>query len=97
MGIDELYASISRALEIDHLYVTHLQPEQTEQIALVRSLGRKAGRELGWRVRTVESEPAARSDGKVVVVVAVVVGAPEDEERIRERDDLLLRNIKWPG
>lgn len=92
---EELYGEILRALEIDHQYVTHLEPAEIERIALVRSLGRKAGRQLGWRVRTFQSDPGRREDRKVVVVVAVVESSPEERARIHERSELLIRSMKW--
>lgn len=92
---EELYGDILRALEIDHQYVTHVEPGESERIALLRSLGRKAGRHLGWKVRTVQSDPRRREDRKVVVIVAVVESSPEERARIHERGDLLLRNMNW--
>lgn len=94
MSDEESYNEVLRALEIDHQYVAHLGHDQTEQIALVRSLGRKAGRYLGWKVRTFQTDPEKRDDRKVVVIVAVVESTPEEHKRIKERGELLIRNMK---
>lgn len=91
---EELIESIMRVLEIDFQATDVFYPDQTEQIARFRSCGRKAGRRLGWKVRTFQSNPAARSDDRVVVmVVPVAEELPADEqERLRERGDLLIRH-----
>lgn len=95
MSAEQLYGEILRALEIDHQYVAHLESVQTEQIALIRSIGRKAGRHLGWRVRTFQNDPSVRADGLVVVAVVVVESTPAEQARIRERSEFLIRNMKW--
>lgn len=92
---DELYDEILHALEIDHQYVTQLELDETERIALVRSLGRRAGRHLGWKVRTFQTDPRRREGRKVVVIVAVVESTPEERSRLDERSELLIRNMKW--
>jgi len=46
---------------------------------------------LGYDVRTFQSDPDKREDGRVVVTVAVTRSTPDEEERIRARSDLLMR------
>lgn len=47
MNDEQLMAEMLRALEIDHQYIRHFRADQAAEIALVRSLGRKAARTLG--------------------------------------------------
>jgi hypothetical protein len=84
---DELAAHVAQVLEIDHQYAIRTQADATEQIARIRRAGRRAGRVLGWKVRTFVRD---REDGGSVVGVVVVESTPEDEARLRERGDLLL-------
>ena len=89
----ELYIQILTALEIDHQFVAHFDPSQVEEIKLTRTLSRRAGRELGWKVRTIETDAQRRADGKVVVVVVVVESTPEEEARMEERGNFIIRNM----
>ena len=50
-----------------------------------QALGRRAGQSLGWKVRTVVSDPARRADRSVWVVVAVIESSPLHEELMRVR------------
>ncbi len=93
---EDLYNSILLCLEIDHQFFTHFYPEQVEEIERTRVLARRAGRQLGWKVRTIQTSPERRADGKVVVGVVAIESEPEEEQRIRERSDLLIRNMKPP-
>lgn len=93
MRDEQLQDEILRALEIDHQYVAYFEAAQTEQIALVRSLGRKAGRHLGWKIRTSQSTHSTRAGQMVSVVVIVISSTPDEEERLRERGELLIRNM----
>lgn len=88
---EELAHRIATILEIDGQYVTHADPDDSARIALIRSAGRAAGRILGWKVRTFQTDPEMRDDGKVVVLVAVVEASPEDTTRFEDRADLLIR------
>jgi len=61
------------------------------RIAGMRAAGRKAGRLIGYKIATTQSDPHAREDGRVVVVVAVREAPNEEEnQRMRDRADLLL-------
>lgn len=90
---DEIYERILLRLELDHQYSAHVNPGNVERIKQIRALGRRAGRELGWKVRTFQTNPERRPDGKVVVGVVVVDSTLEDEERLRERAELIIRNM----
>jgi hypothetical protein len=61
---DELTLTIARQLEIDTQYVEHVEAWDNERIAQIRSAGRKAGRLLGWKIRTVQTQPT--DDGRLV-------------------------------
>lgn len=88
---DELTLKTARTLEVDWQYYEHLPPEATERIAAIRSAGRKAGRLLGWKVVTHQTDPSEREDGLVVVIVVVREGpCDEDQARMEDRTRLLL-------
>jgi hypothetical protein len=86
---DELTLTIARQLEIDSQYVVHIEAWDTERVAEVRSAGRRAGRLLGWKIRTFQSEP--NDDGRLVVVV-MIHEWPDKQMRARleERARLLM-------
>ena len=56
-------------LEYRGLWVRHFYPSDAEGIAAARSAGRRAGRALGVKIVTRQSDPALRADGQVVVIV----------------------------
>lgn len=88
---EELIQRILPVLEIDHQYVHHVEAWNQDLIAQIRRCGRAAARRLGYSVRTFQSDPDKRDDGRVVVIVVVTRSTPDEEERIRERGDLLMR------
>lgn len=88
----ELIQRILPVLEIDHQYVRHVEPWNQDLIAQIHRCGRAAARRLGYGVRTFQSDPDKREDGRVVVIVAVTHSTPDEEDRIRERSDLLMRD-----
>ncbi len=93
-GEDELLTeAISTQLEIDHQYVRHCHEWDEATITRVRRCGRAAGRRLGWKVRTFQSDPDRRADRKIVVIVLVVESTDEDAKRVTERGDLLLAEM----
>lgn len=96
---DVLASQIATRLEIGEQYVEHVSASDHDHIALIRSAGRKAGRLLNWKVRTFQTDPAKREDGKVVVFVVVEESTPEDERRFRANGDLLIRDAmgSWPS
>jgi hypothetical protein len=86
---DELTRIIAQHLEVDHQYIMRVEAWDTEQIAAVRSAGRKAGRLLGWKIFTYQSEPD--DENRVVVIVCVrEYPSQEERERLRERGPLLM-------
>lgn len=88
---DELTQTIMRYLEIDRQYITDCLPSEAERIAAIRSAGRKAGRQLGLKIVTHQTDPAQRNDGRVVVLVIANEGSDsEDSQRLAERSQLLL-------
>jgi len=89
---EELIQRILPVLEIDHQYVRHVEAWNQDLIAQIRRCGRAAARHLGYGVRTFQSDPSKRKDGRVVVIIAVTRSTPGEEERIRERSDLLMRD-----
>ena len=50
----------------------------------------QAGKRLGYKIRTVASDPEQRANAHVVVWVVVIDSTPNDENRIRERGELLI-------
>jgi uncharacterized NAD(P)/FAD-binding protein YdhS len=86
---DELTLTIARHLEVDWQYVRRIEAWDTEQIATVRAAGRRAGRLLGYKIATRQSEPS--EENRVVVIVAVrEPPSKEDHERMEERSRLLM-------
>ena len=64
--------------------------ESHDVIARVRGCGRKAGRTLGYKVRTFATDPAQREDGRVAVFVVAIETTEDDQARIAERSQLLI-------
>lgn len=88
---DELLLTIARHLELDWQYVEYVEAWDTDRIAEVRATGRKAGRMLGYKIMTRQSDPARRRDGRVVVSVAVREPPnAEEARRMAERAELLM-------
>jgi hypothetical protein len=86
---DELTLTIARHLEVDWQYVRRITASDAAQIAAVRSAGRRAGRLLGYKIVTRQSEP--NEQNRVLVVVAVrEPPSEEDRERMQERSRLLM-------
>ena len=79
-GDELLTGAIAMQLEVDHQYVRHCDEWDAATITQVRRCERTAGRRLGWKVRTFQSDPDLREDRKVVVVVLVVESTDEDNE-----------------
>jgi hypothetical protein len=86
-------------LEISGQFVRHVDPADADYIALIRSAGRHAGRLLGWKVRTFQTGPERRADGKVVVIVAAVETTVEDDARFRAQGEALIEDVMkhWPS
>jgi hypothetical protein len=86
---DELTLTIAQRLEIDAQYIESVEAWDAERIAQVRSAGRKAGRMLGWKIATQQTEPS--DEGRVTVIV-VVREWPDEEmrKRLMDRGRLLM-------
>lgn len=93
-----LASQIATELEIGGQFVRHVDPEDVDHIALIRSAGRQAGRILGWKVRTFQSDPSARADGKVVVIVAAIETPAQDDARFQAQGNAILMDFmkRWP-
>jgi hypothetical protein len=91
---EDLVSEVARRLELDWQYVAHVPAWDVERVAKIRSAGRQAGRTLGYRVMTMQTDPEDRDHGLVVVVVAVKVPpSAEDDERMTERAQLLMESL----
>lgn len=88
-----LLDTITEFLREKAQFVQHLEPDDLEGINRIRSLGRRAARNLGWRVRTFASDPARRDDGKVVVIVAVTESSPLHQQLMGIRSDKAIRRM----
>ena len=77
-------------LEVDHQYTRLVEAWNHDRVAQIRRCGRQAGKRLGYKLRTVASDPERRSDGRLMVWVVVIDSTPNDEDRIRERGELLI-------
>ena len=71
-----LFDRIVSALKSDGQYVAHFDEDQVEGIQLVRSLGRRAGRHLRWKVTTLASDPDRSASRRVTVYVVVTEDSP---------------------
>lgn len=88
---DELLMTIARHLELDWQYTEYVEAWDVDRIAEVRATGRKAGRMLGYKIMTRQSDPELRRDGRVVVSVAVREPPNAAEaRRMAERAELLM-------
>jgi hypothetical protein len=85
---DALMMTIMQRLELDHQYVEDIPAMDDDRINRVRRAGRTAARRLGWKVVTMARD---LDNGKTRVWLVITESTPEDEERIRERGDLLIR------
>ncbi|WP_328420592.1 hypothetical protein OG470_03235 [Micromonospora sp. NBC_00389] len=84
--------TIARHLELDWQYVERVEAWNAERIAEVRSAGRRAGRRLGYKIATFQSD--ADDEGRVVVIVAVREAPDaEDDRRMTDRGMLLMNDL----
>jgi site-specific recombinase len=77
-------------LELDHQYTRLVEAWNHELVTQIRRCGREAGKRLGYKIRTLTSDPEQRVDGRVAVWVVVIRSNPDDKDRIRERGELLI-------
>jgi hypothetical protein len=88
---EALIEQILPVLDLDHQYTRLVEAWNQDRVAQIRRCGRSAGRRLGYKIRTFATDPQSREDGHVAVWVVVTSSNPADDERIRERGDLLMR------
>lgn len=81
----------SPVLELDHQYTRHDEALNEDLVAQIRRCDRAAGRRLGHKILTFASDPHDRGYRRVVVWVVVTGSTPDDEDRIRERGELLIQ------
>jgi hypothetical protein len=97
---EALIQKILPALEVDHQFTRLVEEWNHELVGQIRRCGRRAGKRLGYWIRTLASDPQRRADRRVAVWVIVISSNPDDEERIRERSELLINQAlnQWePG
>jgi hypothetical protein len=82
---------ILRELRASGQCVRHFQPNEIAKIDQFRDLGRRAGRQLGWKVRTAQSDPPHPPDGAVVVFIVVTQSTTLHQELMRIRGEKALR------
>jgi|GEM_PF-5836625 len=85
-----LMDSIESALRSTGQYVIGCPSHDSEQVAKIRSLGRRVGRTLGWKVSTfAASRP--NDAGDINVIIVVEESTPLHEQLMRVRGDKALR------
>ena len=87
---EALIREILPALDLDHQYTRLVEEWNHEFVAQIRRCGRQAGKRPGYKIRTLTSDPQRRDDRRVVVWVVVIGSNPDDEDRIRDRSELLI-------
>ncbi len=83
---DQLVDEISRTLRDLRDYRVSVPAHDTDEIARVRSCGRRAGRALGRRVRTLVSDHPP-SEGAVAILVVLADTTEEESELLMRRLD----------
>lgn len=71
-------------------YEQRMAVSDEEGITSLRSLGRRAGRELGWKVRTFVVDPTG-GDSMALVILVVTESNPLHEQLMTMRADKALR------
>ncbi len=78
-------------LELDYEGTRPAEAWDHDLIAHIRHCGavmRTSG--LGYKIRTLTSDPDRRDKRCLVLRVVIIESTPDDDDRIRERDDLLM-------
>ena len=88
---EALTREIQPVLDLDHQYTRHVEAWNHDLVAQIRRWGRAAGRRLGYKVRTLASDPHDRDDRRIAVSVVATTSNPNDEDRIHERGELLIQ------
>lgn len=89
---EALTQEILPVLDLDHQYTRSVEAWNHELVAQIRRCGRAAGKRLGYKIRTFTSDPDRRDDQRIAVWVIVTDSNPDDEDRIRERSELLINH-----
>ena len=76
---EALIREILPILDLDHQYTRLAEAWNHELIAQIRRCGREAGKRLGYKIRTLTSDPQRRDDGRVAVWVVVIESTPNEE------------------
>ena len=84
------WGAILPVLEVDHQYTRLVEAWNHQLVAQIRRCCRAAGKRLGDLIRTLASDPDRREDRRIAVWVLVTDSNPDDEDRIRERSELLI-------
>jgi hypothetical protein len=87
-----LLERITQALKSDSQYEQYFDAHDSKGINKVRALGRRAARDLGWKVRTFATD-IKREDHMVRVIVAVTQSSPLHEELMRVRGAKAIRRV----
>lgn len=88
-----LLEQIVAALKAKASYMQFFDEDDTAGITKVRALGRRAGRELQWKVRTAASDPDRREDRRIGVLVWVEESSPLHQELMNIRQDKHTRKV----
>lgn len=81
---------IRREFRARRTYEQRMSVTDEEGIKRLRSLGRRAGRELGWKVRTFVIDPVEGGDSAMVILV-VTESNPLHEQLMDTRADKAIR------
>lgn len=100
MDDDEIVEAIKDALREKASYVIDWPTEDEGEIDCIRKQGRRAARELGWKVRTFQREFDDGS-GFTQVIVVVTESSPMHEQLMQARIEKAKRramdSLELPG
>jgi hypothetical protein len=68
---EALIQEIVTVLDLDHQYTRLVEEWNHELVAQIRRCGRQAGKRLGYKIRTLTSDPQQRDDRRIAVWVLV--------------------------
>lgn len=96
-SVDDQFSHLVRELRETAQSVRRFHENDIDEIKQFRALGRRAGRELGWKVRTFQLDPVEPIERDVIVYVAVVDSTPLHQELMRVRGEKAVRKaLKSP-
>ena len=88
-----LLQQITAGLKSTSQYLAFFDEDDADGIKRLRSIGRRAGRDLGWKVRTFTTDPRKRDDGRIVVLVVVEESTPLHEQLMKIRGNKLIAKV----